>query len=81
MYMKICKITATRLGGEQSGHIIFMQSTPQQVAYLLHFKVMEVVLETKQPLSKLASEVDSFPCSAVLKNVRVTDKKIAGGRE
>ena len=37
---------------------------------------MEVVLETKQTLSKLASEVDIFP--QVLKNVRVTDKKIAG---
>ena len=36
---------------------------------------MEVVLEKKQTLEKLASEVDIYP--QVLKNVRVKDKKEA----
>ena len=36
---------------------------------------MEVVLEKKEPLSKLASEVTIFP--QVLTNVRVQDKKAA----
>jgi len=36
---------------------------------------MEVVLEKKQTLEKLASEVDIYP--QVLKNVRVKDKKQA----
>ena len=64
------------LGGEQSGHIIFAKHATTGDGILTSLKVMEVVLETKQPLSKLASEVDIFP--QVLKNVRVTDKKIAG---
>ena len=64
------------LGGEQSGHIIFAKHATTGDGILTSLKVMEVVLETKQPLSKLASEVEIFP--QVLKNVRVTDKKIAG---
>ena len=64
------------LGGEQSGHIIFAKHATTGDGILTSLKVMEVVLETKQTLSKLASEVDIFP--QVLKNVRVTDKKIAG---
>ena len=36
---------------------------------------MEVVLEKKQPLDKLASEVEIYP--QVLKNVRVKDKTAA----
>lgn len=36
---------------------------------------MEVVLERKQPLDKLADEVEIYP--QVLKNVRVKDKKAA----
>ena len=36
---------------------------------------MEVILEKKESLSKLASEVEIFP--QVLKNVRVHDKQLA----
>ena len=36
---------------------------------------MEVMLEKKQPLDQLASEVEIYP--QVLKNVRVKDKKAA----
>lgn len=64
------------LGGEQSGHIIFAKHATTGDGILTSLKVMEVVLETKQPISKLASEVDIYP--QVLKNVRVSDKQKAG---
>ena len=63
------------LGGEQSGHIIFSKHATTGDGILTSLKVMEVILEKKQPLAKLASEVESYP--QVLKNVRVEDKKAA----
>lgn len=67
--------TGNCLGGEQSGHIIFSKHATTGDGILTSLKVMEVVLEKKQPLDKLASEVDIYP--QVLKNVRVKDKKEA----
>lgn len=63
------------LGGEQSGHIIFSKHATTGDGILTSLKVMEVMLEKKEPLAKLASEVEIFP--QVLKNVRVHDKKLA----
>ena len=63
------------LGGEQSGHIIFSKQATTGDGILTSLKVMEVILEKKQPLAKLASEVEIYP--QVLKNVRVEDKKAA----
>ena len=63
------------IGGEQSGHIIFSKHATTGDGILTSLKVMEVVLEKKQPLDKLASEVEIYP--QVLKNVRVKDKKTA----
>ncbi len=63
------------LGGEQSGHIIFSKNATTGDGVLTSLKVMEVMLETKQPLDKLASEVEIYP--QVLKNVKVKDKKEA----
>ena len=63
------------LGGEQSGHIIFSKHATTGDGILTSLKVMEAILEKKQPLNKLASEVDIFP--QVLKNVKVKDKKAA----
>lgn len=63
------------LGGEQSGHIIFSKHATTGDGILTSLKVMEVILEKKEPLSKLASEVQIFP--QVLKNVRVHDKQTA----
>ena len=63
------------LGGEQSGHIIFSKHATTGDGILTSLKVMEVMLEKKEPLSKLASEVEIFP--QVLKNVRVHDKQLA----
>lgn len=60
------------LGGEQSGHIIFSKNATTGDGILTSLKVMEVILEKKQPLAKLASEVEIYP--QVLKNVRVKSK-------
>ena len=61
-----------RLGGEQSGHIIFSKYASTGDGILTSLKVMEVLLETKQPLSKLCEDVHVYP--QVLKNVRVDSK-------
>ena len=63
------------LGGEQSGHIIFSKHATTGDGILTSLKLMEVVLEKKQSLARLASEVTIYP--QVLKNVRVEDKNKA----
>ena len=63
------------LGGEQSGHIIFSKHARTGDGILTSLMIMEVILEKKQSLSKLADEVKIYP--QVLKNVRVKDKKTA----
>jgi phosphoglucosamine mutase len=63
------------LGGEQSGHIIFSKHATTGDGILTSLMVMEAVLEKKQSLATLASEVRIYP--QLLKNVRVQDKKTA----
>lgn len=67
--------TGNCLGGEQSGHIIFSKHATTGDGILTSLKVMEVILEKKQTLAKLASEYEVYP--QVLKNVKVKDKKAA----
>jgi phosphoglucosamine mutase len=61
-----------RLGGEQSGHIIFKTYATTGDGILTAIKMMEVILEKKMTLSELAAPYVVYP--QVLKNVRVTDK-------
>ena len=63
------------LGGEQSGHIIFSKNATTGDGILTSLKVMEVILEKKQTLGKLASEIQIYP--QVLKNVKVKSKSEA----
>ncbi len=63
------------LGGEQSGHIIFSKHATTGDGILTSLKVMEVMLEKKESLSKLAAPLTVYP--QVLKNVRVKDKQAA----
>lgn len=63
------------LGGEQSGHIIFSKHATTGDGILTSLKIMEVMLEKKESLKKLADEVEIYP--QVLKNVRVHDKRTA----
>lgn len=62
-----------RLGGEQSGHIIFSKHATTGDGILTSLKIMEVLLEKKTTLAALASEVKIYP--QLLQNLRVTDKK------
>ena len=64
-----------RLGGEQSGHIIFSKYATTGDGILTSLKIMEVMLEKKERLSKLTEDLTIYP--QVLKNVRVKDKKEA----
>ena len=61
-----------RLGGEQSGHIIFSKYANTGDGILTALKLVQVVLDRKKTLSQLAEPVKIYP--QVLKNVRVTDK-------
>ena len=64
-----------RLGGEQSGHIIFSKYATTGDGILTSLKVMEVMLAKKQPLSKLAEPVTIYPQYMV--NVPVFNKATA----
>ena len=64
-----------RVGGEQSGHIIFSKYATTGDGILTSLKLMEVMLAKKQSLHKLAEPLVIYP--QVLENVRVADKKAA----
>ena len=64
-----------RIGGEQSGHIIFSKYARTGDGILTSLKIMEVIMARKERLSKLAAPVTIYP--QVLINVRVKDKKLA----
>lgn len=68
-----------RLGGEQSGHIIFSKYASTGDGILTSLKVMEVIMAKKQPLSKLAESLVIYP--QVLENVKVKDKAAAQADE
>ncbi len=65
--------TEAKLGGEQSGHVIFSKYATTGDGILTSLKIMEVMMEKKLPLSRLAEGVKMYP--QVLRNVRVSDKK------
>ena len=64
-----------RIGGEQSGHIIFTKYATTGDGILTSIKMMEVLLAKNKPLSELAAPVKFYP--QVLKNVRVISKPAA----
>ncbi len=66
-----------RLGGEQSGHIIFSKYASTGDGILTSLKMMEAMIAKKKTLSELCAELTIYP--QVLKNVRVTDKRAAQG--
>ncbi len=61
-----------RLGGEQSGHIIFSKYATTGDGILTSLKMMEVMLAKKKTLSQLCESLHIYP--QVLKNVRVKSK-------
>ena len=67
--------TGNRIGGEQSGHIIFSKYETTGDGILTSLKLMEVMLAKEKSLSELAAPVVFYP--QVLKNVRVKSKSEA----
>jgi phosphoglucosamine mutase len=61
-----------RIGGEQSGHIIFAKYASTGDGLLTALKLLEVMLARKKKLSELASGMKVYP--QVLENIRVKDK-------
>lgn len=64
-----------RLGGEESGHIIFSKYASTGDGILTSLKVMEVMMAKKQTLSKLCEGFEVYPQK--LRNIRVRDKSAA----
>lgn len=64
--------TGNRIGGEQSGHIIFTKYATTGDGILTSLKLMEVMLAKEKPMSELTAPVVFYP--QVLKNVRVKSK-------
>ena len=64
-----------RIGGEQSGHIIFSKYASTGDGILTSLKMMEVMMARKKTLSQLCDGLTIYP--QVLKNVKVADKAAA----
>ena len=64
-----------RLGGEQSGHIIFSKYASTGDGILTSLKMMEVMMAKKKAMSQLCEGLTIYP--QVLKNIRVADKAAA----
>lgn len=62
----------SNLGGEQSGHTIFLDDCPTGDGILTSLKMLEVMLSKKASLSELTSGLREFP--QVLLNVSVREK-------
>lgn len=60
------------LGGEQSGHVIFLEHSTTGDGILTALQVLAVMVETGQTLSELAGQMPRFP--QVMVNVQVSDK-------
>lgn len=68
-----------RLGGEQSGHIIFSKHASTGDGILTSLMVMEVMMDKKKTLHELCQGFTFYP--QVLKNVRVANKANAQADE
>lgn len=64
-----------RIGGEQSGHIIFSKYASTGDGILTSLKMMEVMMARKKKMSQLTEDLHIYP--QVLVNVRVQDKAVA----
>ncbi|MGR3766531.1 phosphoglucosamine mutase [Rossellomorea sp. NS-SX7] len=66
------KTNGYNLGGEQSGHIIFLDYNTTGDGLLTGIQLVNIMKVTGKSLSELAGEMQKFPQKLV--NVRVTDK-------
>ena len=61
------------LGGEQSGHVVFLDHTTTGDGILTALRVLAVMLRENQPLADLARVMETYP--QVLLNVKVKERK------
>lgn len=61
------------LGGEQSGHVIFLDDNTTGDGLLSALRLLQVMVETKKPLSELASVMEVLPQALV--NAKVPNHK------
>jgi len=66
--------SGARLGGEQSGHIIFMEHTTTGDGLITALRLGAVVRDQQQPLSELRKVMTRYP--QVMRNVHVADKAL-----
>ncbi len=59
------------IGGEQSGHIIFLDHATTGDGQLTAAQTMELMTKTKMRLSELVADIPDYP--QVLKNVKITE--------
>ncbi len=61
------------LGGEQSGHIVFLDTNPTGDGVLSALKLLEIMIKKRKPLSKLKEVMETVP--QILINVPVNEKR------
>ena len=61
------------LGGEQSGHTIFLDVFPTGDGILTTLKMLEVLITEEKTLSELTKDMEEFP--QILLNVKIKEKK------
>lgn len=64
--------TGAILGGEQSGHIIFLQQNSTGDGLVTALNILQAMVDSGKPLSSLAGQMEKYP--QVMINVVVTDK-------
>ncbi|MEW6622749.1 MAG: phosphoglucosamine mutase [Bacillota bacterium] len=65
--------TGSILGGEQSGHIIFLKHNTTGDGLVTALQMMQVMVDKGRPLSELAAQMEVYP--QVLVNARVQNKE------
>jgi phosphoglucosamine mutase len=65
------------MGGEQSGHVIFLDYNTTGDGILTGLQLVDTIIQTGQKLSQLKQKMRKFP--QVLVNVRVGDKNKLNG--
>ncbi len=71
VYKEMVRIGAN-LGGEQSGHTIFLDYLPTGDGILTTIMLLNCIFEKEKPLSELVGGMELFP--QVIKNVKVREK-------
>lgn len=60
------------LGGEQSGHVVFLDHATTGDGLLTAVQIINVMMETEKRLSELAAPIERYP--QILRNVTVVDR-------